>query len=99
MAKLYIKNIPSVSKEFALSLRDRFKPITLEAGIDRDKLMISIGEQNIINFILNNIGQVKTEPVVEEVPKEDTIQPLHYPPMDTTATKSLFTLFRNRYGN
>lgn len=50
---LLAKNLPKVSREFALELRKMFPPITLKAGIDRDELMISVGEQRVIQKILH----------------------------------------------
>ena len=50
---LLAKSLPKVSREFALELRKMFPPITLKAGIDRDDIMISVGEQRVIEKILH----------------------------------------------
>ena len=68
---LLAKNLPKVSREFALELRKMFPPITLEAGIDRDKLMISVGEQRVIQKILhissNKVLSSKTDDIKPDV--------------------------------
>lgn len=55
MTNLISTKLPIVSKEFAMAIRDRFKPISIKAGINRDALMISHGEQRVVEFIMANI--------------------------------------------
>lgn len=72
---LLAKNLPKVSREFALELKSMFPPITIAAGIDRDKLMISVGEQRVIAKVLqvssNRVVSSKEEDIKPEI-KEDT---------------------------
>lgn len=69
---LLAKSLPKVSREFALELRKMFPPITLKAGIDRDDIMISVGEQRVIEKILH-ISSNKVVSSKEEDIKSDTI--------------------------
>lgn len=75
MSSLLSKSLPKVSREFALDLRNRFRPIPLKAGMDRDLIMISLGEQRVIEFILkvssnsivsSNVEDIKPEPIKED---------------------------------
>ena len=66
---LLARSLPKVSREFALELKAMFPPITLGAGIDRDKLMISVGEQRVIQKVL----QVSSNRIVSS--KEEDIKP------------------------
>ncbi len=68
---LLAKSLPKVSREFALELRKMFPPITLKAGIDRDDIMISVGEQRVIEKILH-ISSNKVLSSKEEEIKPDT---------------------------
>lgn len=67
---LLAKNLPKVSREFALELKRMFPPMTVTAGFDRDKLMISVGEQRVIEKILqvssNRIVSSKEEQSKQE---------------------------------
>ena len=73
---LLAKNLPKVSREFALDLKAMFPPITLGAGIDRDKLMISVGEQRVLAKVLQvsstRIVSSKEEDIKPESTKEET---------------------------
>lgn len=68
---LLAKNLPKVSREFALELKRMFPPMTVTAGFDRDKLMISVGEQRVIEKILQISSNRIVSSKVEDI-KPDT---------------------------
>lgn len=108
---LYKQSIPKVSREFALDLKRRFRPMTVKPGFDRDKLMESVGEQNVVNWILhasmNTVVQSTLD--ISKEGKEETgtdidlvvakIQEIKAPVEDTIEDKgSLFKRFTSRFG-
>jgi hypothetical protein len=96
---LLARNLPKVSREFALELKQMFPPITLGAGIDRDKLMISIGEQRVIQKVLhvssNRIVSSKEEDIKPDN-KEDTDNTVAIIMESTPLKKSWFNNFTTR---
>ena len=96
------RTIPAVSREFALELQKRFRPIDVRPGFDRDELMQSVGEQRVINFILAHANHherhaytVPDNTVVDvEVEKVDTKEIVFQ-----KETPNWFSRFTNRFGN
>lgn len=52
--------VPPVSNEFITALCNAFRPLEVEAGFDRDKLMQSVGEQKVIEWIKHHALQGRT---------------------------------------
>ena len=100
---LLAKNLPKVSREFALDLKSMFPPITLGAGIDRDKLMISVGEQRVIAKVLqvssNRIVSSKEEDIKPESTKDDTDNTVDKSDMKITMEPVYVTPIRPWYKN
>lgn len=97
---LLAKSLPKVSREFALELKSMFPPITVGAGIDRDKLMISVGEQRVIQKVLqvssNRVLSSKEEDIKPEI-KENTDNTVLQDKLDNTPAGSYIQLTPDEY--
>ena len=97
---LLAKSLPKVSREFALELRKMFPPITLKAGIDRDDIMISVGEQRVIEKILhissNKVVSSKEEDIKPEI-KENTDNTVLQDKLDNTPAGSYIEVTQEEY--
>lgn len=74
------KNLPKVSREFALELKRMFPPVSITPGMERDLIMISHGEQRVIQKIL----QISSNKIVSS--KEEDIKPDNKEDTDNTVT-------------
>lgn len=44
--------LPAVSAEFVKALNDAFRPMEIKPGFDRDELMKSVGNREVIDWII-----------------------------------------------
>lgn len=86
--------IPPVTREFALKLKEVFRPYTVEPGFDRDELMQSVGEQRVISWILHHSNNTVIKSNV------DIDNTLEKNPIDNNNEdkSSWITRFTNRFG-
>jgi len=93
---LLSKSIPPVSLEFAKELKARFIPLDVKPGFDRDKLMESVGEQNVIRFIMfhaqNSVSKSTIDILDKEVEKKEEV-------IIEERKPTLFEMFTSRFGN
>lgn len=62
---LLAKHIPPVSREFALELKARFKPMAIRPGVDKDALMFNAGQLDVIRFVLETSNNSTLKSSVE----------------------------------
>jgi len=101
---LIAKNIPPVSRAFALELQARFKPFTPTPGFDRDELMQSVGEQKIISWILyhsNNYALKSTyeTSVIDTSNIDTTIDTVIKKDIVENPSSNWLRRFTTRFGN
>ena len=102
---LISKAIPPVSREFAEELQRRFRPYEPEPGFDRDELMVSVGEQRVIKWILHQSRGYAMKSTLETSTIDNTIEDIKPISVDRLVTikeerkPTLFEMFTNRFGN
>lgn len=52
--KIYVVEMPLVSKEYAEALNRKFPEIKPAPGVDRDDLLFNAGQRKVIEFVLNS---------------------------------------------
>lgn len=111
MSNLIGKAIPKVSREFAEELKRTFRPITITPDISRDKIFISVGQQQIIDYVLRHS---KNDKIISKdihldrytkLDNDNTIQidntnnvNTHISVSDSIPKKSLWDIFTTRFG-